>query len=147
MFSNNKGITMTECLIAILLTAVAIVSLMPMQDNALKVMSRSDYLGRAAGIMQSELESEENRILNFQDNPGVNTPFIQVCCDPILACPVVVNKTVTVSGSAGVPGDATFTINTKRTLQTPNTCIMSVNVTWTGNTTGINSSVITSRLN
>ena len=54
---------MVESLIALVLTAIAIIALMPMQDNALKTMSRSDNLGRAEGIMQTELESQENALM------------------------------------------------------------------------------------
>jgi Tfp pilus assembly protein PilV len=131
MFSKNKGITMVESLIAILLTAIAIVALMPMQDNAIKTMSRSDYMGRAEGILQSEMESQENLIMNSAGtvcNVGVG------------------NKTVTVTGLAGVTGDVTFSIKTTTTLQTANSCMVNVNVTWTGNATGIKSSVIATRV-
>jgi Tfp pilus assembly protein PilV len=137
MFSNNKGITMVESLIAILLTAIAIVALMPMQDNAIKTMSRSDYMGRAEGIMQSELESQENQIMNSP----VATAFNTVCIVGIVNKPPV-----TVSGLAGVTGDVSFNIKTTTTLPTANSCMVNVNVTWTGNATGIKSSVIASRL-
>jgi Tfp pilus assembly protein PilV len=133
IFSKDNGITMVESLIALLLTAIAIVALMPMQDNAIKTMSRSDYLGRAEGIMQSELEAQENAIMNATGT----------------VCNVVVGtKTVTVTGSAGITGDVTFTVKTTTTLPTANSCKINVQVTWTGtgNTTGIKSSIIATRM-
>ena len=132
---------MVESLIAVLLTAIAIVTLMPMQDNATKTMSRSDYLGSAQGIMQSQLELEENRIMNFQDAPPGSTPFSNVCI-PVIGP----NTAVTVSGLAGVTGDVTFTFQTTRTLPTANSCMINVRVWWTGNATGIRSSVIATRI-
>ena len=139
IFSTNKGITMVESLIAVLLTAIAIVSIMPMQDIALKTMSRTDYMGRAAGIMQAELESQENVIMNSDD-----------ITSPIIAG--TVTKTVYASSNgptSGITGsgDASFTVVTIISAASgTKSWLVNVQVTWTGNTTGIKSSVIASRI-
>jgi Tfp pilus assembly protein PilV len=137
MILNNKGLSIVESLIAVLLTAVAIVALMPMQDNAIKVMSRSDYMGRASGIMLSELESQANVIMNTATNPTVGT----------------VTKTVYASSNGSTSditgsGDAAFTVTTKISTNAAgtNSWIVNVRVIWKGNTTGIASSIIASRI-
>jgi Tfp pilus assembly protein PilV len=139
MFLNNKGITMTECVIAILLTTIAIVSIMPMQDNALKAMSRSDNMGRAQGVMQAELESWENVIMN-------STDAISPITAGTLTKTVYASSNGPTSGITG-KGDASFTVVTK-IIAAPGTksWIVNVKVTWTGNATGINSSIVASRI-
>jgi Tfp pilus assembly protein PilV len=128
MFSNNKGITLVGSMIAVFLTAIAIISLMPMQDMAIKATSRSDYLGRAEGILQSELELQENLIMNSTGT---------------VVTGVVKNQTVYASGlTSGISGDASFNILTTITPSTTNSWIVNAKVTWTGNTTGIKSSII-----
>ena len=137
---NNKGITMAESLIALLLTTIAIVSLMPMQDNALKTMSRSDYLGRAAGIMQAELEYQENVMMNSDDTTspitaGTSTKTVYASSN---------GPTSGISGS----GDASFTVVTiiSVVVGANKSWLINVRVTWPGNTTGITSSMIASRI-
>lgn len=130
---------MVECLIAILLTAIAIVTLLPMQDTALKVMSRSDHLGRAAGIIQSELERQSNIIMNSTAAVTVSPPTIVKT--------VYASSDGSTSGITGA-GDASFTVETKISVNAAgtNSWIVNVRVTWTGNTTGIASSMIASRI-
>jgi Tfp pilus assembly protein PilV len=55
---NKKGMTLMECIIALVLTTTAIVSLMTMQSLSWKGAGKSDYLGRAEGILQRELETK-----------------------------------------------------------------------------------------
>lgn len=128
ILSTDKGISMVESLVAVMLTAIAIVALMPMQDNALKTISRSDYLGRAQGIMQSELELQENQIMT-SGCPGAGS---------------VATKTVYASGlGTQISGDAAFTVTTNLSAMSADTsCIVNVKVVWSGNTTGIKSSII-----
>ncbi len=121
-----------ESLIAVFLTAIAIVGLMPMQDMSLRTASRSDYLGRAAGIMQTELEAQE--------------AFIMRVSNPVTLGPAA-PKTVKVSDAAGVEGDATYIVNTTIS-QNPASAIswiVHVRVTWTGNANGVRSSIIVTR--
>jgi Tfp pilus assembly protein PilV len=134
MISNNKGISLVESMIAVFLTVVAIMSLMPMQDMSLRTALRSDYLGRAAGIMQTELEAQESYIMR-----GSN--------------PVVLGatqKTIHVSDEVDVEGDAVFdvttTINNNPAAAIAGiSWLVNVQVTWTGNNNGIRSSIIVTR--
>ncbi len=130
---DHKGITLVESMIAIFLTAIAVISILPMQDMSLRTGAKSDHLGRAAGIMQAELEMQEYRIMNVSNvvNPGPEAP-----------------KSVTVSGLAAVAGDLTFTVNTSIAAHpvSANSWLVNVRVTWPGGpANGISSSMIASR--
>jgi hypothetical protein len=129
---NNKGISIIEALMAALLTAVAVISLLPMQDTSMRTGFKSDYLGRATGIMQSTLETREYQIMN------ANNPLILG----------TVTSTVTVSGQDAIAGDATFNVVTTTSVNpsAPNSWLVNVRVTWTGGpANGINSSIIVTR--
>jgi type II secretory pathway pseudopilin PulG len=135
---NNKGISLVEVMIAMLLTGIAVISILPMQDMSLRTAGRSDLLGRAGGIMQAELERRENQIM---------TTF--------LGTPVAVgedNLPFTVSDLGGIAGDFTFNVRTRTSvwnlqpingIPTANSWIVNVTVTWAGGpATGITSSII-----
>ena len=131
---TNKGITIIEALVATFLTAVAVISLMPMQDSSIRTSFRADYLGKAAGIMQAELEMRENQIMR----------------GTVLASPI--NQVIHVSGLPGVvEGDATFNVTTTTVVKSvaDEIYIVNVRVTWTqigmvgAPTSTINSSIIT----
>lgn len=128
---NDKGISLVEALIAIFLTAIAVVAIMPMQDTALKTVSKSDLLGRAEGLLQANLESRELEIMNSANTVTTGTT----------------TKQVTVSGLSSVTGDATFTVATSTSTNSSanNSWIVNVKVTWSGNTKGISSSEIVTR--
>lgn len=133
---NNKGITLVESLIAVFLTAIAIVALMPMQDMSLRTGARADYLGRAAYIMQSELEAREYFIMN-QNNAitlAQTVPFVQgFTADGVLTA---------------VAAQRFFTVNTfiNPVAGSTNAWIVHVNVTWPrGPANGIRSSIIATR--
>ena len=129
---NHKGISMVEALMAILLTTIAVVALMPMQDVASKTVLKSDYLGRAQGILQAKLEQQELTIMNSSNTISAGTS----------------TESVTVSGlSSSVSGDMTFTVVTKISAYSSSsaTWLVNVKVTWTGNVTGISSSMIVTR--
>ena len=120
MLHDSKGISLVECMIAVFLTAIAVVSLMTMQSLAWQSTGKSDYLGRASGILQRELEARENDIMRGTI-PGA-----------------VVNQAVT-------EGNITFTVVTKTSSPATNKWIVNVNVSWPSKTTGIESSIIVTR--
>lgn len=134
---NNKGISLIEVVVAMFLTAIAVISILPMQDMSMRTGFRSDYLGRAAGIMQAELETQEYAIMNE--------------AIPVVVTTVPAEKDIQVSGlGAGYDGDATFTVFTSITLNPAatlaNSWIVNVRVTWIGGpANGISSSIIASR--
>jgi Tfp pilus assembly protein PilV len=125
-----KGISLVEVMIAMFLTMIAVISILPMQDMSLKTASRSDYLGRAAGIMQAELEARENQIM-------IGT---------VPASPIT--QAITVSGVNGAAGDATFNVVTTTSTNplAANSWLVNVRVTWTGGpANGIYSSIIVTK--
>lgn len=121
MFLNNKGITLIESLIAVMLTAIAIVGLLTMQPMGWKSAGHADSISHATQIMQRELESIECSIMS-----GI-----------IPANKVNVSETV---------GNEPLTINTTITAQPGGgTWLVHVRVAWQGNATGVSSSMIVSR--
>ena len=125
-----------ESLVAMVLTSIAIIALLPMQDISARSGFKADYLGRAAGVMQNELEMREYNIMNT--NNAVNAG--------------VVSRTVTTSdpvlGTSVPDGDATFDVETTTSAYAivPNSWLVKVKVTWTGGPAGgISSSIIVTR--
>lgn len=132
--NNEKGISLVESMVAIFLTAIAVLALMPMQDMAIRTNSRSDFLGRSAGILQSELESQEAYIMRASNAVNLGTT----------------TKTINVSDNAGVEGDMTFTVTTTISNNPAApvagiSWIVHTRVTWPGNATGVRSSLIATR--
>jgi Tfp pilus assembly protein PilV len=125
---NNRGISLVEVVIAIFLTTVGVLAVLSLQPTAWRTAARSDYMGRAAGILQKELETQEVFIMN--------------CCNAVTAGATVNN--VLVSGEAAAqPGDATFTVTTTITLIAANVWRVDVRVAWAGHTGIIESIVVT----
>jgi Tfp pilus assembly protein PilV len=70
---NKRGITMIEVLITLFLTAVGIMALLSMQPVSWQAAGRADFMGRAAGILQSELERNEIRIMSSKTGVATET--------------------------------------------------------------------------
>ena len=135
---NKKGMTLIECLVAFVLTTIAVVSLMTMQSLAWKGSGSSDYLGRAAEILQRELEFREGNML--WGTPGLVA--LTTCADKS-------GNTVTCGTSSAV---FTITYNTPTSTATlrsdgvtVTTYLINVQVTWPGSVNGITSSMKVSR--
>src|SRR5512136_2869019 len=95
---NRRGITLIEVLITMFMTTVGILALLSMQPTAWNAAGRSDFMGRAAGILQSELERNELQIMN--PNNAVSTG-------------VLPNRNVYASSqSTQQSGDVTYTVAT-----------------------------------
>lgn len=121
-----------ESLIAIFLTGIAIVALMPMQDMSLRTASNADQMGRAAGIMQSELEKQEAFIMRAS-NEVETGEFTE---DPVYLTDV-----------SNVEGNNSYTVTTTISQNGTSTISWRVNVrvTWPGNANGIRNSIIVTR--
>jgi Tfp pilus assembly protein PilV len=130
---NKRGLTIVEVIITLFLTAVGILALMSMQPTSWKAASRSDFLGRAAGILHSELERNEIWIMN-PANP-VTTGVL---------APRTVNAS---SQSTEQAGDAPFTVNTTILPfgAATNAWTVAIQVTWPGNTRGVRETAVVSR--
>ena len=126
---NKKGFSVVEAITAILIVSIGLVALLAAQPQSWNLAGKSDNLGRAVGIMESELSRNQAIIMN-----------------PLLSIPANSTKTVYASGQAlKQPGDASFTVAT--TIDTIATGVwrVKVNVTWPGNTTGIKDTLIVTR--
>ncbi|HNQ01411.1 MAG TPA: prepilin-type N-terminal cleavage/methylation domain-containing protein [Syntrophales bacterium] len=141
---NNRGITIVEVLITLFLTAVGIMALLSMQPTSWSAAGRSDFMGRAAGILQSELERSELWIMN------PNNAFATACDatgrNLFLGGPCT--RTINASSqSAQQAGDVPYTVATTVTplAGATNAWTVRIQVTWPGNTRGITESTIVSR--
>lgn len=138
----NKGISLIEVLIALFLVSIGILALISLQPAAWRSSSRSDFTGRAAMILQQELETNRALIMNASNNnPCVPTN------------PLITNRTVYTSGQNALQpqGDVAFNVRTTITdlapsvPPQPNSWRVVVQITWPGNSTGITDSVIVGR--
>lgn len=131
---NKRGIGMVEVLIAIFLTSVAIMAIMSLQASSWRLTARSDYLGRAAGILHSELEAREVFIMN---------PLNAVADG-------ITTNTVLASGqTTAADGDASYTVTTVTAnlgITVSGPWRVTVTVTWPPlNTTGISENIVVTR--
>lgn len=122
---------MVEALIALFLTMIGVIALLSMLPQGWLLSARSDYLGRAAGILHEELETKEALIMN-PCNTVTEGAF---------------NKNVFASGTGGLgAGDAPYTVQTTIALVGANAWRVTIRVTWPGNNVvGIREGVVVTR--
>lgn len=122
---------MIEVLIAILLTAVGLITILSLQSTSLQTVGKSDFLGRAAGILYSELERNEALIMNpsYGVTEGTTGPTAVRVSDQ----------------AAAVAGDITFQVTTTIDSLEANTWRVTVTVTWPLNPTGITENLVVTR--
>ncbi len=136
---NDRGITLIESMIAILILGIGLVGLLSMQSPAWTTTARTDYLGRAAEILSKQLTDREALIMN-----PCNT-------DANIAPPTgetrTRNDTIRTSGqSANQSGDIAFTVVTTTTSLGANIWRVTVRVSWPPlNSTGITESIVVTR--
>jgi len=124
-----------EVLIALFLTSFGVLGLISVQPPAWHLSAKSDFLGRAGGILHKELQRNEALILN----PCTPNP-----CSG--STPLVSTKNVLTSGlGAAQAGDMAYTVQTTLTDNLDNTWTIVVAVTWLGNNTGISESLVATR--
>ena len=128
MISNIKGFTLVEAVIAIFITTIAIIAVFTMNPTSWKAVAKADYMGRAAGIMQAELELRESQIMS----------------GTIPASPI--NQILQASGGGNFAGDASFNITTTTTNTGTNLWLVNVRVTWPGNCLGGTCNITSSML-
>jgi len=129
---NNRGISLIEVLITLFLTTVGIMALASMLPTSWQTAGRSDLMGRAAVILQSELERNELWIMNPGNAVTTGT----------------VSQTVNASSQAiAQPGDVAYVVT--RTIAPfggfLNSWTVNIRVTWPGNNQGIAETLIASR--
>jgi Tfp pilus assembly protein PilV len=126
---NNRGFTLVEVIIAMFLTVVAVLGIFALVSPAWKTATRSDYLGRASGILYETLMTQEARILN-------------PCC--IVADVTTGPTAVFASGqTTAQQGDAQFNVTTTITSIGTNVWRVTARVSWPPlNATGISESLV-----
>lgn len=129
LLRNNRGISLVEVVMAMFLVTVGIIALLSMQPMSWQVAGKSDFLGKAAEILQNELATMELLIMN--PNNAVNTGET--------------NKTVYASGGSGpqYDGDAAFQVKTIITDNGNNSWTVVVTVTDPRNNTILQSLIVT----
>jgi len=134
---------MIEVVIAFFLLAVGILALISLQPAAWRLSGKSDYLGRASGILAAQLQALEAQIINPnntmpESNDPINNPLS-----------VYASGQTTTSGQAVTMqnGDVQFSVNRTITAIGSSTYRVNVQVTWPGNTAGMRESMIVVRQN
>jgi len=130
---SNRGISLIEVLISLFLVSIGILALISLQPSAWNLTARSDFLGRAGGLLHKELETAEILIMN----PN----FLEINS---LA---TTGRDVYISGQspAQPAGDIRFTVQTTIQDNLNNSWLVRVRVTWPGNNTGISESLLVTR--
>ncbi|MDD5233761.1 MAG: prepilin-type N-terminal cleavage/methylation domain-containing protein [Syntrophales bacterium] len=130
MRSNSRGTSLVEVVIAMFIISVGILALLSIQPEAWKMAGRTDFLGRAAGILQNELERTELAIMNPNNAVVVGTN----------------SRTVNASGEASAqPGDMAYTVTTTVAAVGTDSWRVTVGINWTGHAQGISGSVLVTR--
>jgi len=129
---NKRGISMVEVIVSLATVTIGILALLTLLPSSWRLAGRSDYLGRASGILQTQLQLYEAMVLN----PSVSlTPGTQ---PPLAIYPSEPGK----SSTTGRQGDVPFRVNTTLAdLGGGNAWLVRVNVTWPGNPAGISESI------
>jgi len=144
----SKGMGLVEVVIALFLATVAVLAVFSLQAPGLQTAARSDYLGRAAEILERQLESTEAYVMN----PNKLAAITGIPAIPGAGGSATVTYDVNTSGlGVAINGDATYRISTTITGVAPvppNTTPyfrVDVNVTWPLNPTGISQTIFVSR--
>ncbi len=129
---SNRGISMIEVLIALLILNIGVLGLLSIQPSGWRLSGKSDFLGRAAGVLHKELQV--NEMLTNNPNPCATVN------------PLISNRSVWASGQATAhPGDALFNVSTRIQDQLNGTWLVTVSVTPPGSATAISDSLIVTR--
>jgi len=107
--------TLVEVAIAVFVLSIGLLALLSLQPSAWRTVGKADYLGRAAEILQKQLENEEAFIMNPCNTVTEGTS----------------TATLLASGQeAAIQGDATYTVTTTITAVGANLWRVEVTVTW-----------------
>lgn len=125
---------MIEVVISLFLLSIGILGLISSHGPGWRLAARSDYLGRAAGILQRQLQANEALLIN-----------------PATAFPAEITTTTDTNVLASGQGQAqakepAFSVTTTTTPDPGGGfCTVSVRVTWPGNAVGISESMIVTK--
>jgi Tfp pilus assembly protein PilV len=134
---NRKGITLQEVLISITLLSIGILGLLTLMPSTWRLAGRSDCLGRASGILLSQLQSYEAMLLNPSFTPTL---------EDMQQSKNIYPSNPGQAGASRKQGDVPFTVNTTLTdLGGGNAWLVRVNVSWPENPTGISETMRVTR--
>ncbi len=123
--------TLAELMIAALITTVGILALLSMHPTAWRASGRSDLMGRAAGILHEELETNEMFIMNP--------------CNAVVSPSTTLRNVLTSGAGAAQPGDFTYGVQTDIADNGSGLWTVTVRVTWPGNAVGIAETILVTR--
>lgn len=129
---------------ALVLTTITIVSLLSMQSLAWRGAGKSDYLGRAVGIIQGVLEQNELAIMTgnipADSKTCADKDGNEIACDDAGKMFAIDTATVACLGTA--PGSV---VCPNTSASPSNSWRLDVRVSWPGSAKGMTSSVLISR--
>jgi Tfp pilus assembly protein PilE len=127
---DNRGFTLVEVVIAMFLTIVAVLGILALVSPAWRTAARSDYLGRASGILYEQLVMQEALIMNP--------------CNTVTTGTTGPTAVFASGQTTAQPGDVQFNVTT--TITSTGTDVWSVNVrvAWTGHS-GIAETIVVTR--
>lgn len=124
---NNRGFTLVEVVIAMFLTVTAVLAIFSLVSPAWTTAARSDYMGRASGILYEQLLTQEAMIMNQ--------------CNPVVAGTTGPTPVFASGQAAAQQGDAQFNITTTITRLATEVWLVNVRVAWAGHA-GISESIV-----
>jgi hypothetical protein len=124
---NKKGIALIEVMVSIGIITVGILGILSILPSAWRLAGSSDLLGKASGILMTQLYNSEALILNPNNAPAAG----------------IITLSSVYPGGQGVPkaGDTPFTVKTTTLKLGSSAWLVTVLVTWPGNATGISESM------
>ena len=130
---NNRGISLVESIISILLVSIGLIAFISLQPTSWKTSARTDYLGRAIMVLNNEIMTQELWIMNPCNTVTTGT----------------VDKVLYSSDQqTAQSGDVSFNVQTVTSTVSgsANTWKVSVKVTWPPlNTKGLTDNLIITR--
>jgi hypothetical protein len=126
---------MVEAVVSIAIVSIGILSLLTLLPSSWRLASRSDFIGRASGILGNRLQTAEAMILNPATTVTEGTTVID---------PYYPGDQVSAGAAVKKEGDVPFSVATTLTSLdggVGNAWLVSVRVTWPGTPTGISESL------
>jgi len=141
---SRRGFSLLEVVIAIFLTSIAVLAIMSLQPAAWKTAGRSDYMGRAAGILHEELQTRESFIMNCCNTVTAGCTQRYVCASGQIGTESACGSALSTLNCTAPSGDAQFTVTTTITSVATSVWRVTVRVAWTGHA-GISESLVVTR--
>ena len=134
---NRRGITLQEVVVSVLILMTGILGLMTLLPSTWRLAGRSDCLGRASGILASQLQYSQAMLLNPNYTPTLAERQQTRSIYP---------SNLGQSGTYRKQGDVPFTVTTTLTdIGAGNVWLVRVNVSWPENPGGISETMRVAR--